>query len=483
MEESTYSVTPPAASKPISDRSIAGVRVSAILEIAAFLAGALLLDSFFFDGTRFRSASQHPFWILVLLVSSQYGTNAGLLAAIAASAALLSGKLPPETISQDRFSRWFEIGKLPLMWFISALVLGELRVRQIRERGALQEELVETARREQVIADAYRRLSGVRDALETRLASQMKTAVGLYESVRAIEKLNPSEVLMGVGDLVRSVVNPERFSTYLVRDGRLELAAAEGRSGVEELRRSYGPETDLFVEIVAKQRVLSVANPNDVAVLAGAGVAAVPIVAPRGARVVGMLKIEKLGFLDLTFSNLQMLRALGQWIGAAWENAMHYQAARAESVVNTETELFAYGFLSRQLAFLSVLAARVRFDLTMVVVRLENADDLTHDQRALVPRAFGRAASQSLRKTDLAFDYQRTGTEFALILPASRVSHADVVVSKLKASLSAVLAEDAPAARFSFAVHVVHESDPGAGTDLVGMAKALDIREEIPRHA
>jgi hypothetical protein len=287
---------------------------------------------------------------------------------------------------------------------------------------------------------------------------------------------------MGIGSLVRSVVNPERFSTYLVQDGRLELAAVEGWTGPGELRRSYGPDTDLFVEIVAKQRVLSVANPDDVAVLAGAGVVAVPIVAPEGGRVVGMLKIEKLGFLDLTFSNLQMLRALGQWIGSAWENAVHYQAARAESVVNTETELFAYGFLSRQLAFLSVLAARVGFDLTMIVVRLENADDLTHDQRAVVPRAFGLAASQALRKTDLAFDYQRTGAEFALILPASRVSHADVVVRKLQAALAVVLADDAPAARFSFAVHVVHENDSGAGGDLLGIAKALDTRQEARHH-
>jgi hypothetical protein len=165
MEPTSNKSTPQTRSKPdgmAPARIVAGVRLSAIIEITLFFGGSLLVDHFFFDGTRFRSASQHPFWIPVLLVSAQYGTTGGLLAAMAATVALLSGKLPPETISQDRFAWWFEIGKLPLLWFIAALTLGELRTRQIRERAILRDQLAETSRREQVLADAYRRLSGVR---------------------------------------------------------------------------------------------------------------------------------------------------------------------------------------------------------------------------------------------------------------------------------------------------------------------------------
>jgi hypothetical protein len=468
-------------------RTIAGVRLSAIIEVALFIGVTLLIDRVFFDGSRFRSASQHPFWIPVLLVAAQYGTNAGLLAAIASSAALLAGNLPAETIAQDRFTWWFAIGKLPLMWFLSALVFGELRVRQMRERAATEEQLTETSRRERMISDAYKQVSGVKEALETRLASQMKTAVGLYESVRAIEQLNTSEVLIGIAALVRSVVNPEKFSAYLLQNGRLELAVREGWSEEDDgVQRPYGPESALFVEIVSRQRVLSVANADDASALAGAGVVAVPIVTPDGGRVVGMLKIEKLGFLDLTFSNLQTLKVMGEWIGAAYDNAERYQTVRAESVVNTQTELLAYGFFSRQLSFLGILAARIGFDLTMVIVRLQNGDDLPLDQRAAAPRAFGRAAATALRKTDLAFDYQRTGAEFALILPASTVSHAEVVVRKLKASLAAETATEAPDAQFTFAIHAIHEATNDGHAvpqDLLEMAKAVEQNREEQHHA
>jgi hypothetical protein len=464
-----------------SGRTVAGIRVSAIVEVVLFLGLALAVDHFFFDGNRFRSARQHPFWIPVLLVSIQYGTNAGLLAALAATGALLIGNLPPQPISEDRFAWLFEAAKLPLMWLVAAVVLGELRVRQLRERAALRRQLEETASRERVLTDAYKRLSGVKDALETRLASQLKSAVGMYEAVRAIEKLDPSEVLMGMANLVRSVMNPEKFSAWLLHNGRLDLAVREGWSDQDELPTRYAPDSALFQEVVARQRVLSVANPDDAPALTGAGMVAAPIVVPDTGRVIGMLKIEKLGFLDLTFSNLQMLKVLCQWIGAAYDNALRFQTARAESVVNTETELFAYNYLSRQLSFLSVLAMRVGFDLTMIVVRLENPDDLTDEQRALVPRAFSRAASQALRKTDLAFDYQRTGTEFAIILPASPVSHAEVVIQKLRIALAVYPGAEAPDARFTFAVHAIHDMTHGVEQQGIEQ-QGLEQHEEM-QHA
>jgi GGDEF domain-containing protein len=442
---------------PKSRRSLAGVRVSAILEIAMFLGVALAADRIFFDGSRFRSAPQHPFWILVLLVAVQYGTNAGLLAALASSAALLAGNLPPQAISQDRFMWLFHIGQLPLLWFVSAVVLGELRMRQIRERAALGRELAETARREQVLADGYKRLNAVKEALETRVAGHLRTAVGMYESARAIEKLDPSEVLLGVADLIRSVMNPQKFSVYLLRNGSLELAVENGWAAEDGFPRHYAASTAIFQEIVGRQRVLTVANPDDAMALSGAGVIASPLAVPDTGRIIGMLKIEKLGFLDLNFSNVQTLKVLCQWIGAAYHNALCYQAARSESVVNTETELLSYSFLSRQLSLLTLLAKRIGFDLTMVVVRLENPDELDEDQRILVPRIFSDAVSKTLRQTDLAFDYRRTGTEFAIVLPAAPVEGARVVIGKLAGALEAELAPVAPAARFSFGVHAIHE--------------------------
>ncbi|PWU05656.1 MAG: hypothetical protein C5B51_13995 [Terriglobia bacterium] len=432
-------------------------RAAPLWEIVLFLGTALAIDQFLLDGNRFRSLPEHPFWILVLLIAVQYGTNAALLAALASTIALLAGHVPPQGVFQDRFAWLFEVCRLPLLWFVAAVILGELRMRHIRERARLRTELTETADRERVLAEACKKLSAVKDTLETRVAAQLRTAVGVYDAARAIEKLEPSEVLLGVANLIRSVMNPEKFSLYLLRNGVLELSHAEGWTVEDSFPERYTPSATIFQEAIGRQRMLSVANPEDEIALSGQGMIVAPLIAPDTGRVIGILKIERLGFLDLNFSNVQTLKVLCQWVGAAYENAQHYQAAREQSVVNTQTELFAYGFLSRLLALLTLLAERAGFDLTMVVVRLENAGDLSGEQLASVPQAFGRAVSRVLRKSDLAFDYQRTGTEFAVVLPATPMEGARAVVEKLKSSLKDALEPGVPQARFGFGIHTIHE--------------------------
>jgi polysaccharide biosynthesis protein PelD len=437
--------------------TVCGLRYTALVELGLLLGLALAVDRFFFDGTRFRSLALHPFWIPVLLLSVQYGTNAGLLAAIASTLALLAGNLPPQGLLEDRFAWLFETSRLPLLWFAAGVVLGELRTRQLRESEQTGRDLGEARGRESVLVEAYKRLEAAKEALETRVAGQLRTALALYEAARGIEKLDPAEVLLGVSTLVRSVMNPERFSLYLLQNGCLELVLAEGGTAEDALPRFYHPETRLFQETVGRQRVLSVANPEDEDVLAGAGMIAAPLVATSSGRVIGMLKIEKLGFLDLNLSNVQTFQVLCRWIGAAYENALRYQAARADAIVNSETELFAYGYLSRQLAMLELLARRIGFDVSMIVMRLENPDDLTAEQQTRVPVALSRTVKRVLRRSDLAFDYRRPGQEFALVLPATSLESARIVIGKLAEALREELKPEAPQARFAFGVQAIHE--------------------------
>jgi polysaccharide biosynthesis protein PelD len=444
----------------MKDRSSSfGVRHPAFLEIALFLALALAIDWFFLDGTRFHSMSLHPFWILVLLVTVQYGTNAGLFAALASTVALLAGNVPLQPAFQDRFQWLFETMRLPLLWCLTAVTLGELRMRQIRERERLRNQVAEASRRDKILTDGYKRLNAVKEALETRVAGQLRTAVSLYEAARAIEKLDPAEVLLGVSSLIRSVMNPEKFSLYLLRNGVLELAFSEGWTSEDRFPRLYTPADRLFQETVGRQRVVSVANPEDERLLAGVGLIAAPIIAPDTGHLAGMLQIEKLGFLDLNFSNVQTFKVLCEWIGAAYDNALRYQTARSEGVMNDRTELFAYGFLARQLSLFTLLARRIGFDLTMIIVRLENSGELTDEQQVRVPLAFGQVVSKVLRKSDLAFDYQRTGAEFAVVLPATKANGANMVVDKLQDGIKLELAAEAPQARFAFSVHAIHDTD------------------------
>jgi GGDEF domain-containing protein len=294
------------------------------------------------------------------------------------------------------------------------------------------------------------------------VAGQLKTAVSVHDAAKSIEKLDPSDVLLGVAGLVRSVAGPSKFSLFLLKDGVLEGAIQEGWTDGDDFPSRYAATSEIFQEVIGRQRMLCVTSSTDELILRGEGVLAAPVVVAETGQIVGMLKIEKVGFLDLNFSSVQTFRALCEWIGTAYGNACRYQTAKTDSMTNDQTELFSYSFLARQLTVLTQLAERVGFDLAMIMIELKNAHELDETARAAIPAALSRVVSRVLRKTDLAFDYQRTGFEFAILLPCASSEGARFVAGKLCEGLEIELNEALIKPVFHTRIHALHESKQAA---------------------
>ena len=128
-----------------------GMSLIAVLEIVGFLAVALVIDWWFFDADRFATVRPHPFWIIVVLVAVQYGSSAGLVAALAAAAALLVGNLPVRAFDADVFAYWTQVGLRHALWVGFAQILGQIRDRQLLERDKLRVNLAATRAQNQRI--------------------------------------------------------------------------------------------------------------------------------------------------------------------------------------------------------------------------------------------------------------------------------------------------------------------------------------------
>jgi polysaccharide biosynthesis protein PelD len=438
---------------------ILGLRRSALLEIGLFFALALVIDHFFFGGGRFDGFSLHPFWLIVVLISAQYGTGEGLVAAGVASTCLLAGNLPEQTLSQDMYQYLFAVCRLPLAWFVMALVLGEIRMRHIRESDKLKNELGASEDREKKLSGSYENLCVVKDKLEARVAGQLGTAITMYQAARDLERLEPAEVLRGMVDIVRAVMRPEKFSIYLLKDNQLELAVHEGWNQHDTFSRTFHPGSPLFQAVIGRQRYLCSASRDDEVILAQEGVLAGPLISEESGEVSGILKIEKLSFMRLNFSNVQTFRVLCQWIASAYANARRFEIARSEGVLNAKTQLLSYGFFRQHAAHLAELAQRLGFDLSMLVIHLKNKEDLLPEQRSLVPGLISRAVTTILRKTDLVFEYQRSGYEYAVVLPNTPIANAQIVADKLLRYLNQLSREKAPEANFVSSIQTIHREE------------------------
>jgi hypothetical protein len=305
------------------------LRPSAVVEMVLFFIIALGFDAVFLDGHRYAGFSPHPFWLIVLLMAAQYGTNEGLLAAALSTAIFLPHNIPEQQLDQEYYLWILSFTKLPILWVTTAAILGEITERRRRDRERLERDLTITRQREQDITRAYDQLSNVREALERRVAGQLKTVQSVYAAAREIEKLDTSEVLIGIDGLVTSVLSPEKYSVFLLNENRIEAAFNRGWAQTDTFRREFD-ETDLiYRSVIVERRLLCATDPGDEYLLEGQGVLAGLLISADTEEIIGMLKVEAVPFREFTPATIQNFQLVCTWIGTAFANARRAEALKA----------------------------------------------------------------------------------------------------------------------------------------------------------
>lgn len=297
-------------------KKIFGLRTSALIEIALFFALTTLIAFFSNQKFNYQNFALHPFWIIIILIPAQYGTGEGLLAALIASLLYFLGPLPEPKALEDKFAYTFQLVKVPLLWFVTALILGEIRLRHMRERDQLKQAAKEAEEREKKITDSYNALKRLKESLETRLVSEMQTALTAYSAFKRLESsANQDEIMQGALHLAKTLILPEKCSVFQLQDGALRCVAKEGWTEQDIYRSTFDKTTPLFTAIVEEERIVSLSNPIDNALLGNEGMLAAPIVNPDKNQVFGMIKIEKIPFSKLRMTTIETLHSIGEWVG------------------------------------------------------------------------------------------------------------------------------------------------------------------------
>lgn len=294
-----------------------GLRVSACVEIAIFFLVLFFVAIFAGDPINFFTTCPHPYWIIVIMISAQYGTLEGLLAALAATAFYLLGPIPPRDILQEKSLYFYNIAIAPILWFVAAVILGELRMRHIRERDRLRDAAWKAEAREKQIADAYSSLKKIKERLEMRVASEIPTALMLIDSFKELEGKNQKEIIDGIHGLTKALVAPEKSSIYFLEGNELILKNSDGWEEKDEFSKQFSESSPLYQSIVNERRIVFIHTGNDEKTLGKEGVLAVPVIDTDSNRVLGMIKVEMMPFLRLKMAAVESLRVIGEWAGRA----------------------------------------------------------------------------------------------------------------------------------------------------------------------
>ncbi|HIJ84127.1 MAG TPA: GAF domain-containing protein, partial [Magnetococcales bacterium] len=314
-----------------------GIRVSAWVELLLFFSLLMAYDLTLGGSDRFADLCPHPFWIAVVLMSVQYGTSHGLLAALFSSVLLLSTGGGESQYGQDAFEQLYALSIRPLTWAIAAVLLGLLQDRHRSERSNLWKAMASAETRADVIARAYENVNMAKERLEIQVAGQLKTVVSSFKAAKEMEHADPSMVLSGTRDMIRSVISPEMFSIYILDEQKLTVMVKSGWKEGNSYKEFYTSIDPIYQAIVGEKRFLMVSHHAEREILGGQGMMAGPLINRETGNISGMIKIEQLGFMDFNITSVENFKALCEWAGVSYDLARRYQLAHADSVINQDS--------------------------------------------------------------------------------------------------------------------------------------------------
>lgn len=461
-------------------------RAMAYFELLLAVAILFGLDYAFAPLDGFETVNPNPYWIPVLLLAVQYGVFEGLTAALVCSAvSLLSGvdaafvdlllEQGPGaaldrasgasfgTFSNEDYLVAWAYAAQPLLWVISALFIGLLRERLRQRNRELAINLGQTTHREKVLSQAYNQLLETKEQLEVRVAGQLRTVFTLYQAAKAIEKLGPGEVLIGIADLVRAVMQPTKFSLYLLNGNVLEAVTNDGWEDDDKFARVFDSGTPIFQEVVGRQRFLSAVNSDEQRLLGGEGILAGPLTSVDSGEVVGMLKIEQMGFLELHVSSLENFRILSDWVGTAFANARRFRKAQGNMFMNEERTLFTDAVYKANVKLFKQFGEQFGIGVTAIQIKATGLDVLHVERRQAVVSAIRDVVENHMPKTVQAHEYRQTGRDFAIIIPgANPETSGDALAEKVGKAIEHYL-EEAGIQDVEIATTVKAVSTPSGG--------------------
>lgn len=261
--------------------------LSALAEIVVLFAVIYAIDKLT-PNLAILDLSPHPFWIPVLLVSLQYGTISGFIAAAVAIAISLFSGLPEQDIGENLFAYFLRVLGQPMLWIGVALLVGQFRMRQLGAKHELRVANQALKSQRDDLARHARELRGRVEVLEQELATRYSapphTGAAVLSQTMAAGGLQLDGDAQAVLARAAKTLFPGAVLTaYRVRDDIMAEVAVCGRKPDTGPRIRIPNDDPLYRAVILEGRSVSVLEPGSDEVLAQTGLVAVPIPSGRTA--------------------------------------------------------------------------------------------------------------------------------------------------------------------------------------------------------
>jgi len=196
------------------------------LETAGLFVAIAALKHWFFGGAEIPGMP-HPYWLVVILASSQYGVIGGMIVTVVATSLYLFDVTPRSAV-QELYSYAGMVVAQPTAWLATALIIGGLRSMHIYQAAELTRNLRLSRRRANDLADGLEHALAEITALEQRIATDTSSAAALSRGFSKIDLSDRRAAAASFGELFRFGADTTTFTIYLKSsEGYLPVLAVE----------------------------------------------------------------------------------------------------------------------------------------------------------------------------------------------------------------------------------------------------------------
>ena len=291
-----------------------------VVELIVIFAALMIIERLVMTPGDFAKLQPHPYWLPVILLSLQYGTADGVLAAaVAIIAGLLIGS-PTQGVGEEYYRYLIRVWAVPIGWITSAILIGEIRARQRSQMVELRRELKTTRTQAEDITRHCHRLEDKIQRLEREFATV--EANSLDSLTASLEDLARGDVIAWTSALARvhhGLMGTGAISIVLRNDHTLAQVARV--SSPPDASHDAEPEpADLLpvVEaVIASRRTLCALRGDEAAILDGIAAMAAPLIAEPGGRVLGVVVLDAIAPERLTGDTENRLKLLAREVAHA----------------------------------------------------------------------------------------------------------------------------------------------------------------------
>jgi hypothetical protein len=389
--------------------TIAGFKISAVIETLVFLAICLLINYLFFPKDMgFLGTEIHPFWIIIILIPIRYGLMEGLVTALCAGGCYYLFSI---FISSD-YSLTY-----PLLFILTAGILGQNRDVLDRKYNRVEDRLQVMSGRLEAFEKKETAYRETLEHFEHSISAQFSDAMDMFRELSISKKMSPEEMKHYLLEIVKKFLDADKISYYEMKDNSCYKKYDVTQK--KQLNEIYSIEEDLILLEAYRSKqfaYLHLTNKQDMeqydkykCLLAGC-------LFDSEGEIMGLVGIESLPFASFNAQSFKLFSSLLEFWSSAINDKIVLEKTWEKNIIDEVFHIYKYNYFNRRIEQEFKRAIEFAIPLSVTLLCLADLPAIPEEKRNEVMAFFINIIKKFTTELDMICHYRAPGM-FAIIQP------------------------------------------------------------------